>query len=112
MSLNFHVNISEQFTICECIRPCFEGSVNMDLQQDVDEGDIFLGYDFISKSSSVLKCFQIIANVGKVLRSFTKTLKMLQMLQRLYLAFKNVAETLKCCKCCRDFKMLRMLQSL
>ena len=39
VSLNFHVNISEQFTICECIRPCFQGSVNMDLQQDVDEGD-------------------------------------------------------------------------
>ena len=28
---NFHVNISEQFTICECMRPSFEGSVNMDL---------------------------------------------------------------------------------
>ena len=28
---NFHVNISEQFTIRECIRPSFEGLVNMDL---------------------------------------------------------------------------------
>ena len=28
---NFHVNISEQFTIRECMRPSFEGSVNMDL---------------------------------------------------------------------------------
>ena len=28
---NFHVNISEQFTICECMRPSFEGLVNMDL---------------------------------------------------------------------------------
>ena len=28
---NFHVNISEQFTICECMRPFFEGSVNIDL---------------------------------------------------------------------------------
>ena len=27
----FHVNISEQFTICDCMRPSFEGSVNMDL---------------------------------------------------------------------------------
>ena len=28
---NVHVNISEQFTIRECMRPSFEGSVNMDL---------------------------------------------------------------------------------
>ena len=28
---NLHVNISEQFTIRECMRPSFEGSVNMDL---------------------------------------------------------------------------------
>ena len=28
---NFHLNISEQFTICEWMRPSFEGSVNMDL---------------------------------------------------------------------------------
>ena len=28
---NFHVNISEQFTIRECMRPSLEGSVNMDL---------------------------------------------------------------------------------
>ena len=28
---NFHVNISEQFTIRECMRPSFEGSVNMNL---------------------------------------------------------------------------------
>ena len=34
---NVHVNISEQFTICECMRPSFQGSVNMDL--DVDEDD-------------------------------------------------------------------------
>ena len=27
----FHVNISEQFTIRKCMRPPFEGSVNMDL---------------------------------------------------------------------------------
>ena len=27
---NFHVNISEQFTIRECMRPSFKGSVNMD----------------------------------------------------------------------------------
>ena len=36
---NFQVNISEQFTICECMRPSFEGSVNMDLYEDVDEDD-------------------------------------------------------------------------
>ena len=34
--LNLHVNISEQFMICECTRPSFEGSVNM---EDVDEDD-------------------------------------------------------------------------
>ena len=28
---NFHMNISEQFTISECMRPSFEGSVNKDL---------------------------------------------------------------------------------
>ena len=28
---NFHVNISEQFTILECVRPSFEGSVIMNL---------------------------------------------------------------------------------
>ena len=27
---NFHVNIFEQFTICECMRPSFEGSVSME----------------------------------------------------------------------------------
>ena len=31
MRPNFHVNISEQFTIRECMRPSVEGSVNMDL---------------------------------------------------------------------------------
>ena len=31
---HFQVNISEQFTICECMRPSFEGSVNMDLYED------------------------------------------------------------------------------
>ena len=28
---NFHVNIFEQFVICECMRPSFLGSVNIDL---------------------------------------------------------------------------------
>ena len=36
---NIHVNISEQFTIRECMRPSFEGSVNMDLSEDVDKDD-------------------------------------------------------------------------
>ena len=36
---NFHVNISELFTINECKRPSFEGSVSMDLQEDVNEDD-------------------------------------------------------------------------
>ena len=35
----FHVNISEQFTIGECTRPSFVGSVNMDPQEDVDKDD-------------------------------------------------------------------------
>ena len=29
MRPNFHVNISEQFTIRECVRPSFEGLVKM-----------------------------------------------------------------------------------
>ena len=37
MRPNFHVNISEQFTIGQCMRPSFKGSVNMDLYADVDE---------------------------------------------------------------------------
>ena len=36
---NFHMNISEQFKIHECVRPSFEGSVNMYLEEDVDEDD-------------------------------------------------------------------------
>ena len=36
---NFHMNISEQFTINECKRLSFEGSVSMDLQEDVNEDD-------------------------------------------------------------------------
>ena len=36
---NFYVNISEQFMIRECMRPSFEGSVNMDLSEDVNEDD-------------------------------------------------------------------------
>ena len=39
MRSNFHLNISEQFMIRVCMRPSFEGSVNMDLQEDVDEDD-------------------------------------------------------------------------
>ena len=38
MRLNFHVNISEQLTVRECMRPSFERSVNM-YQKDVDEDD-------------------------------------------------------------------------
>ena len=38
MRPNFHANISEQFTICECMRPSFKGSVNMD-PQGVNEDD-------------------------------------------------------------------------
>ena len=36
---NFHMNISEQFTIRECMRPSFEVSVNMDKKNDVNEDD-------------------------------------------------------------------------
>ena len=39
MRPNFHVNISEQLTIRECMRSSFERSVNMDLEEDVDEDD-------------------------------------------------------------------------
>ena len=38
MRSKLHVNISVQFAIRECMRPSFEGSVNMDLY-DVDEND-------------------------------------------------------------------------
>ena len=38
MKANFHVIISKQFTICECMR-LFEGSANMDLSEDLDEDD-------------------------------------------------------------------------
>ena len=36
MRPNFHVNISDQFTICGCIRPSLEGSMNMDLFKEDD----------------------------------------------------------------------------
>ena len=39
MRPNFHGNISEHFTIRECMRPSFEVSVNVDLYEDVDEDD-------------------------------------------------------------------------
>ena len=39
MRPNFHVNISEQFTIREYLRYFFEGSIHMDLLEDVDEDD-------------------------------------------------------------------------
>ena len=39
MRPNLHVNVSEQFTICEYMRPSFEGSVNMDPSEEVDEDD-------------------------------------------------------------------------
>ena len=38
MRLNFHVIISEQFTIRECMRPSLEGSVSMGLS-DADKDD-------------------------------------------------------------------------
>ena len=39
MRPNFHVNIPEQFTSRQYMRPSFEGSINMELQKDVDEDD-------------------------------------------------------------------------
>ena len=39
MRPNFLVNISDQFTIRKCMRPSLEGSVNMNLLEDVDEDD-------------------------------------------------------------------------
>ena len=47
---NFHANVSEQFTIRECIRPSFEESVNMNLQEDVDEDD------YLRKEVSCMIC--------------------------------------------------------
>ena len=49
---DFHVNISEQFTIHECIRPSFEGSVNMALSEDVDEDDCLRKEVSCSKTNS------------------------------------------------------------
>ena len=51
MRPNFHTNISEQFTIRECMRPSFEGSVNMDLKEDVDEDDYLTKEVSCSKTS-------------------------------------------------------------
>ena len=47
MKPNLHVNISVQFTIRECMRPSFEGSVDMDLQ-DLDD-------DYLRKKSHVVR---------------------------------------------------------
>ena len=33
------MNIYEQFIICEFMRPSFEGSVNIDVEDDLDEDD-------------------------------------------------------------------------
>ena len=54
MRPNFHVNISEQFTIRECIRTSFEGSVNMG-QKGVDEDDYLRKEVLCSKTSLALK---------------------------------------------------------
>ena len=53
MRPNFHVNISEQFTIREYMRPSFEGPVNMDLQEDADEDDYLRQEVSCSKTSRV-----------------------------------------------------------
>ena len=53
MRPSFHVNISEQFMIQECMRPSFEGAINMDLQEDVDEDD------YRRKKSHVVRLVQI-----------------------------------------------------
>ena len=50
---SFHVNISEPFTIRECMRPSFEGSVNMDLE-DVDEDDYLRKEVSCSKTTLLL----------------------------------------------------------
>ena len=39
MRPNFHLTISEQFMIHECMRPSFKESVNMNLEEDVGEDD-------------------------------------------------------------------------
>ena len=53
MRPNFDMNISEQFTICECMRPSFEGSVNMDLQEDIDEDD-YLRKEVLSSKTNLI----------------------------------------------------------
>ena len=54
------MNISEQFTIRECMRPSFEGSVNMDLQEDVD------GDDYLRKEVSCSKTTGEVGNEEKM----------------------------------------------
>ena len=51
MRPNLHSNISEQFTIDECMRPSFEGSVNMDLYEDVDQDDCLRNKGLCGKTS-------------------------------------------------------------
>ena len=55
MRPNFHVNISEQFTIRECRRPSFEGPVAMD--EDIDEDDYLRKEMSCGKTSSVVQSY-------------------------------------------------------
>ena len=57
MRPNFHVNISEQFMIHECMRPSYKGSVNMDLQ-DVDEDDYLREEVSCSKTRNSFQLFK------------------------------------------------------
>ena len=64
---NFHVNISELFTIRECVRPSLKGSVNMDLQEDVD------GDDYLRKEVSCSKTSRDIARVSILNSNFSNS---------------------------------------
>ena len=58
MRSNFNVNISEQFMIRECMRPSFEGSVNMDLLGDDNEDDYLRKEVSCSKTRRDCKNFE------------------------------------------------------
>ena len=72
VKLNFHVNLSKQFSIFEYMIPSFEGSVNMDIYEDVDVDDylrkevrLILLIDWgnlMFKHSNLQSCVQVLNN--------------------------------------------------
>ena len=57
MRENFHVNISEQFTVRECIRPSIEGSANMDLYKKMPTKMIAVSYSKTIKRSRLVTVY-------------------------------------------------------